>query len=490
MTQLTPPQAFHEAQRLIRMGDFPRAAGLTQQLVQNIPDEPAIRGLHGIATARMGLPENGLRLLAEACEKAESSKVLPFLLTEKAWVLRTLNRPEEARQACEAAREADPEFADLPGAMAECLIDLGRYDEARSVLGPSKEDEPVSAAAARGRLALLTERPDDAADELARVCERVGVAAIDLERILRLLGELRELQGRFDDAARAYRRAAKLRRADYDPKSHRAMVDEIISGWTPAAVGKLQRSDVDGSGAVFFFGLPGAGQDVAERVVASHPSAFGGGELMTLTRVARGGLGAQRRSFRHVVPRPNLLKGKQLKAAGSIYMARLAEFGSQFTRVTNANVLNDYLAGLVPLMLQGAHVVFCLRTPAEAAFAWFASIPGPTHPYAQDTADLMDAMEDRSRLMEHWRVLFDAMGVPVHEFSLERFAEAPEREAKALVEAVGLSEDPRCAEPHIHAKTRIAPPDILRMPVSRWAKRWDHFRGLFKPGFDEIGGSA
>lgn len=489
MTQLTPPQAFHEAQRLIRMGDFPRAAGLTQQLLQNIPDEPAIRGLHGIATARMGLPENGLKMLSEACDKAEDLKVRPFLLTEKAWALRTLSRPQEAREACEAARQADPEYADLPGAMAECMIDLGEYDQARSLLSAPKDGEPISAAAARGRLALLTSRPDEAADDLAKVCDRVGVAAIELERMLRLLGELREQQGRYDDASRAYRRGGKLRRADYDPKAHRALVNEITAGWTAAAVGKLQRSEQDGSGAVFLFGLPGAGQDVAERIIASHPSAFGGGELMTLPRVARGGLGAQPRSFRHVVPKPNLLKGKQLKTAGSVYMARMGEFGSQYERVTNSNVLNNYLAGLVPLMLEGAHIVFCARDPAEAAFAWFTSMPGPTHPYAQDPADLIDSMIDVARLMEHWRALFNSMGVKTHDFRIERFADAPELEAKALIEAIGLAYDARCAEPHVHANTRTAPSDILRMPASQWVRRWHHFRGTFKPGFDEIGGS-
>lgn len=490
MTQLTPPQAFHEAQRLIRMGDYPRAAGLTQQLLQNIPDEPAIRGLHGIATARMGLPERGLVLLSEACERASDDKVRLFLLTERAWVLRSLNRAEEARASCESAREIDAASPEATAALAECLVDMGLFDEARALIHAAAEDEGAAMATARGRLSLLAGRPDDGADALARACERVGVAAFELERMLRLLGELREVQGRHEEALRAFRRGARLRRAEFDPEAHRAMVNELIAGWTPAGVAKVQRPEVDGERAVVLLGSPGSGQDLAERVIASHPDGFGAGELLALARVARAGLGAQARSFRHVVQRPNMLKGKQLKAAGAAYLAQLQEFAPEGRRVADSNTMNLYLAGLVPLMFARVNIVFCVREPAEGAWSWFTSIPGPSHPYAQDPADLMSQAEDARRLCAHWRGLFGAMGVAFHEFSVDRFAAAPEQEARSLIEAVGLAYDPRCAEPHVHAVTRTGPRDLLRLPIERWADRYAPYRGLLNPGFEGLSGGG
>lgn len=487
MTQLTPPQAFHEAQRLIRMGDYQRAAGLTQQLVQNIPDEPAIRGLHGIASARMGLVEKGLELLTEACQKATDEKVRPFLLIEKAAALRTLNRADEALADCEAAKAVDPQRPEAIAATAECLIDLGRFDEAAALVGSRSDDEQAVLVAARARLGLLSGKPDVGADDLAAACERVGVAAEDLERMLRLLGEVREQQGRHDEALKAYKRATKLRRGEFDPRAHRAMVNELIANWTPGAIGKIQRSDVDGSRAVFLLGVPGAGQEVAEQIIASHPQGFGGGAMLTLSRVARAGMGAQLKSFRYVVAKPNMLKGKQLKQGGQAYLARLTEYGPQGDRVTDSNVLNLYLAGLIPLMLAGTHVVICTREPAEAAFEWWTSVPGPTHPYAQDPSDLSDHLADVLRLTAHWKSLFESMGVKVHEFSLARFADNAEQEGKALLGAVGLDFDARSLEPHRNARMRLASSDVHRMPAARWARRYSHFSALLKPGFESIG---
>lgn len=486
MTQLTPPQAFHEAQRLIRMGEYARASGLTGQLFQNIPDEPAIRGLHGIATARLGLPEKGLSLLTEACDKAGDQKVKPFLLLEKANVLRSLNRAEEALEAAKAARQIEAENQDALASVVDALIDLGQFDAARAAMPGVTENEAPTIAAARGRLALLSDRPDDGADALASATERVGVAAFELEIMLRLLGQLRERQGRFDDAWKAYRRAAKLRRTDYDPRAHRAMVDELVAGWTPAAVGKIQRSDLDGSRVVMTFGLPGSGHDLVERIVARHSRGQGAGDLLTLARIARAGMGAQQKSFRHIVARPNMLKGKQLRQGGQAYLAQLDELNLKSARVVDSNVLNVYLAGLAPLMLNGMHVVMCTRDPAEAAFAWHTGIPGPLHPYAQDPGEQVDHAVDVMRLCEHWRGLFASMGAKVHEFSFERFADAPEAEARALIEGIDLEFEPACSQPHLPGKTRSAPSDLARLPASAWARRYDRFRGLLKPGFEMI----
>lgn len=484
MTQLTAPQAFHEAQRLIRMGEYARASGLTGQLFQNIPDEPAIRGLHGIATARMGLPEKGLGLLTEACEKAGDQKVRPFLLAEKAHVLRSLNRASEALEAARAAREADAENQDALASVVEALVDLGQFDEARSTLPEAKETEAATIAAARGRLALLAGRPDDGADALATATERVGVAAFELEIMLRLLGQLRERQGRYEDAWKAYRRATKLRRTKYDPGAHRAMVNELIAGWTPGAMGKIQRSDLDGSRVVMPIGLPGSGHDLVERIVARHSRGQGAGELLALGRVARAGMGAVQKSFRHVVAKPNMLKGKQLRQGGQAYLAQIDDMNLKAARVVDSNVLNVYLAGLAPLMLSGMHVVMCVRDPAEAAFAWHTSIPGPQHPYAQDPGEQMDHAADVLRLCDHWCGLFTSMGVRVHEFSFERFADAPEVEARALIEGIGLDFEPACTQPHLPAKTRMGTTDLARLPTSQWARRYGHFSGMLKPGFE------
>lgn len=464
MTQLTPSQAFHEAQRLLRMGDYPRAGSLTQQLVQNLPDEPAIRGLHGAALARLGRSMAGIVLMQQALEKAEDDRVRRFLAIESSTALRRVNRCDEALDMAEQAIGFGEPSADALAAKAEALVDLGRLDEGKALVIESGHEDNAALAIAWGRACLLLGSAAEGAERVLDATKRVGVSAVELGRLLRLLGQLCERIGREDDAFDAWRRAARLSQGAFDADGHRKVVDGLIERYTPESLKKVMRAEGIGAQNVFLIGPPGAGHELVQSIIASHPLGFGCGEIGVLATVCRGKLGAEQTSFRRVVQQPTRLRGKQLNEAGHAYAGEVRKLcADEVTRIVDAQAANVYHAGVLPLMLPEAKIVMCVRDPIESALARFAAVTGAS--YARDLEDLGSYTRDIVSLCDHWRSLYAGLGVAVYEVRYEDLVARTDPTVRALLEFVGLEFDAKCLSPETNATLLIEPNDEARLPI-------------------------
>jgi tetratricopeptide (TPR) repeat protein len=479
MTQLSPSQAFNEAQRLLRMGDYPRAGSLTQQLVQNLPDEPPIRGLHGAALARNGRLGPGLAMMLDALDKAGEDRVKCFLAIECCWTMRQLNRAGEALELAERAIGFDASNTEACGAKAGALVDLGRLDDAKAFVESCEGDGP-GLSLAWGRACLLGGDAEAGVERVAAASKQVGVSAVDLEDLLRVLGALCERTGRDDDAFDAWRRAARLRPAEFDADANTKTVNELINQWTPEALAKIAPPKGGSGRSVFLVGAPGAGHELVEAIIASHPDGFGCGPVNVLAGVCRSNLGAEPTSFRRVIKQPGKLKGRQLMDAGKAYAEQIAKAcpGEQ-KRLVDAQAHNFYHAGAIPLMNPRAKIVVCTREPIEAALASFASVPN--QPWAHDLQDLGQYSADASRLCVHWMELFEATGAKFHQVKYEDLVAEPETTVRALIEFLGLEFDAACLSPEKNAALRTLPGDELRLPMSEQVHtRADKFAGRTK----------
>ncbi len=465
MTQLTPAQAFHEAQRLLRMGEYPRAGSLTQQLVQNLPDEPAIRGLHGAALARLGRSAAGIVLMKQALEKSEDDRVRQFLAIETSSALRRLHRGEEALDMAETAIGCGAENEDAQAVKAEALIDLGRLDEAKQLIESWDGDDAVGLAIAWGRACLLGDDAASGVERVSKASKRIGTSAVDLTRLLRVLGQLCERTGATDQAFDAWRRAAKLTKGEFDAAGHHKVVEGLIEQYTPSALGKISRAAGHGERNVFLIGPPGSGHELVEGIIASHSTGFGCGEIGALATVCRGKLGAETTSFRRVVTHPTRLRGKQLTEAATAYseeINKLCPDGT--THVADAQPMNVYHAGLLPLMMPDARIVLCTREPIEAAMSTFAAVTGAT--FARDLEDLGSYTRDVVALCEHWSALLVSVGAQVHTLRFEDLTANTEPTVRHLLEFLGLGFEEACLTPETSALRLLEPSDEARLPMS------------------------
>ncbi len=87
-----------------------------------------------------------------------------------------------------------------------------------------------------------------------------------------------------NDFARAfqnYKRGNELLKSaaeDYDRKERSRLVDELIRGYSGRRYRQLGRGS-SSTKPVFVVGMPRSGTSLAEQIIASHPAAYGAGEL-------------------------------------------------------------------------------------------------------------------------------------------------------------------------------------------------------------------
>jgi tetratricopeptide (TPR) repeat protein len=132
-----PPARWWLAQALIR--EEPRAAAPHLEWLRRRGDDPQVRLLTARFRRTLGEPEEAAGML-DALLAAEPDNV-PALI-ERGRVAMDLNRPEEALRWLAGAQELSPNLRDVNLALADCLRQAGRADEAeRYVIKVQEIDE-------------------------------------------------------------------------------------------------------------------------------------------------------------------------------------------------------------------------------------------------------------------------------------------------------------------------------------------------------------
>src|ERR1700737_967214 len=66
---------------------------------------------------------------------------------------------------------------------------------------------------------------------------------------------------------------------DYDRKERSHLIDEFIRVYSREAIAKIEAAGSSSAKPVFVVGMPRSGTSLAEQIIASHPAAYGAGEL-------------------------------------------------------------------------------------------------------------------------------------------------------------------------------------------------------------------
>jgi hypothetical protein len=72
---------------------------------------------------------------------------------------------------------------------------------------------------------------------------------------------------------------------DYDPKERSLFIDELIRVYSREAISTVGATGSSSAKPVFVVGMPCSGTSLAEQIIASHPAAYGAGELQFWDRL-------------------------------------------------------------------------------------------------------------------------------------------------------------------------------------------------------------
>jgi tetratricopeptide (TPR) repeat protein len=442
----------------------------------------------------------------------------PGGLAAKASVLVSMERPDQAVDVALQAVSAAPQSGDALLALGEALHAQGQldqallaFDKAIALGGLTVEKAMIN------RASVKTEQGDKEAAlaDLKAVIERFPNSASawlplsdmkkfkaadpDIARMERLAGPgvllarseataVRFALGKaWMDAGDAERAFEHLNEGNRMMRETFAYDADETSRWI-ASIGQALDAKtfkrLSGGGApsdapVFVIGVPRSGTTLLEQILASHAAVHGAGELSAMRTLtdAYGGPAAL----------VSALTPDVATQIGRDYLAEIAKLGGGKARVVDKMPSNFLLAGLIPLVLPGAHIIHVKRDPVDTCLSCYSKLFAREQLFTYDLTELGRFYRDYEAIMAHWRKVLPADRFL--EVQYEAVVDDLEGQARRMIEFIGLPWDDAVLDFHkTKRRVRTASVNQVRQPLFNTSVgRWKPFAKQLRPLTDALG---
>ena len=391
-------------------------------------------------------------------------------------------RIEEAMTACRKLLSLRPDDAEAIRNLGALHLQAGRLEEAKGCFRKAIECSPRFADAHLALAECRRFRPGDPDIERMRVlCEDESTTPPDRTMLHFALGKAYEDTEDYGQAFQHYQAGNSLQRRQvvYDPQNTTARIDALIGFFSKERFAELgDRLAVDSDLPIFIVGMPRSGTTLVEQIIASHPAAYGAGELNDLKQIQERlpQLVGSTASYPYCVAQ---LPAPMAKNIAKTYVEKLASLAPRAGRVTDKMPWNLHMLGLIALLWPNAKVVHCRRDPLDTCLSCYTRYFATGQPYSWDLAELGYYYREYQRLTAHWRAV---LPIPVFDVQYEQLVSQQEPVSRALIDFCGLDWDGRCLTFHGSAR-RIKPnPVDARKPVySSSIGRWRRFAAHLTP---------
>jgi len=399
----------------------------------------------------------------------------PEALHNRGNALADLKRPEEALASYDRALALRPGYSQAYDSKGITLMELGRLREAGEAI-----EQAIALDPERGRfffLLALSRRlapGDPAIPAMEQLARRTPPLAAEEQVYLNFaLGKAHADIGDAERSFQLLREANALKRARtiYDEAATLGVLERTRAAFTPermaAAAGRGEPSPVP----VFILGMPRSGSTLIEQILASHPQAFGAGEIVDFDK-AIAGLGGAEAEALHRPEVAAAMSGESLRRLGAAYVERLRAASPAAARIANKTTENFRLAGLIHLALPNARIIHSRREPIDVCLSCFSTLFAENLPYAYDLEELARYYRAYETLMAHWRGVLPQEAMI--EVQYEEVVADLEGQARRIIAHCGLEWDPRCLDFHqTQRPVRSASLTQVRQPIyqsslARW----------------------
>ncbi|WP_395689932.1 tetratricopeptide repeat protein, partial [Aestuariivirga sp.] len=327
---------------------------------------------------------------------------------------------------------------------AECLLSLGRIEDARALM---LRDLATTPHRARYLCLLSGSGRDDAGSALyGDICaeiERPGLAPQDRCDLMIRKGVMLQASGRFDEAFATLRDARKLLRTPSVTAAFGREVDERITAFTRERIEALSaRYGRSRFRPIFVVGLPRSGTTLAAQILSAHSTAGNAGELETFTYVAARLAGG--RALREIDATLDALGSAKIEALAQLYQQSMDYVVNGHARPVDKMPLNFRFLAEIAVLFPDARIVHCTRHPADTFISAFQTEMNLAHAYSYDPASYADYFRDYQRLMAHWDKVLPGRVVRL---SYEDLVASPETAIRALLASVDLPFEAACLNP-------------------------------------------
>ena len=364
-------------------------------------------------------------------------------------VLRQLGRLSEAIEFYEKALRLDPNYVEGYYDLGVVWNELGDQEKAltsfrRAIALDRHFTKAWHAIASQSRSNLNDEDVQTMQQALRSSAEYSPEQRMHLEYAL---GKVQENDGNYDVAIEHYHTANGIRRdaVDYSvERDEAALFDNLKATFNSDFLARWSQAGVADTTPIFIIGMPRSGTTLAEQIIASHSSVFGGGELLTLPRVI-----TERFPMQDGVDYTAALETASVsdfEFVANRYIASIRELDGKARHITDKLPTNFLNLGLIKILFPNARVIHCVRDARDTCYSiykHFFSARG--HHYAYDMEELGHYYNLYADLMAHWRQVFPGGFFDLH---YESMVGEQETTTRALLDACGLPWDPACLKFH------------------------------------------
>lgn len=357
-------------------------------------------------------------------------------------------RVEEAERAHRESIRLNPDHAPSHLRLGDVLSAANRVEEATLALRRAVALRPDFGHAWLRLVQLRRYRDGDDADRshIAAALARSGLSPLDEEAMYFALAKIDDDLGETDRAFGHLTRANALHRerAPFAIEPLIALMERIARVCDERLLRRTRGWGSDSRIPVFIVGTPRCGSTLVEQIIASHPRAYGVGELRTLVRLT-----ADLPALAKVnAPFPDALLHLGREAVPPLaraYLSRLCRDAPPAAeRVCDKMLSHTLLIGFIAMLFPEARVIHCERHPMAIALSMYAhSFSGSGTGFTYDLDHIGRYLRQCRRLMAHWRRLSP---MNITDVRYEDLVAAPEPGIRALLEAVDLPWDPACLE--------------------------------------------
>jgi tetratricopeptide (TPR) repeat protein len=417
-----------------------------------------------------------------ACERAlalepsqpEALNVLGIIAFEQ-------GRAEEAVLYHRRALELVPGLAHGHCNLANAFKELGRLDDARDAYKAALRGDPQMASAYFGLADVHRFTPGDPVlVAMERLAERIeSLDSQDQIELRFALGKAYADLGRFEQSFQHSLDGNSMKRCliDYDESRMFDLFDRIRDVFTSEVLRRKGGAGDPSRAPVLIVGMPRSGTTLIEQILASHPKAFGAGELRDLGEViaAHCDLAAVPAAYPE---RLRDMPGEVLGRIGAGYAARLRRRAPTAERIIDKLPVNFLHLGLLHLALPNARIIHARRDPIDTCVSCFTRLFGGEQQFSYDLGELGRYYCRYESLMAHWRATLPPGAML--EVDYEQVVDDLETQARHIVDYCGLEWDEACLrfyetkrQVHTSSAAQVRQP-IYRSAVGRWRpyRRW------------------
>jgi tetratricopeptide (TPR) repeat protein len=399
-------------------------------------------------------------------------------------ILHETDRFAEAVKCYERALELKPHLIEANNFLGVCLKSMGRWEEAKARFAKVIELNP-RAFGTYSNLADIEKFEDSSPllqkmqDLLPEGEERTSPRFMSLHFAL---GKAYEDLGRHDKAFEHFTAGAAIKRArvNYNENEIFGHFERIRRSFDRAIFENRPFAGNPSRLPVFIVGMPRSGSTLIEQIIASHPAAFGAGEIKDLPRQ----LTAVRNRFPALPQYPAIVKklnSDQYELLAAAYLAKLRAYAPEAQRITDKLLSNGSLVGLIHLLFPKARIIYTRRNPLDTCLSAYTKLFKDDMPYSYDLGELGRYYRKQEELMAHWRDVLPA-GV-MKTVTYEDVVDNLPRMAREVIGFLDLPWNEACLNFHESSRpVRTASVVQVRKPVyNSSVERWRRHEKELQP---------